>query len=551
MGLDDGVHLICVGAGMKKRLSERQNRSSLVQRGVSLLEVLGSVAIGSVVMVGVVDQTNRYIDNTKDAYTAEHARAYAEAARGYIKENKATLLGQTAAVSISADDLNKYVATGFSGANPYGQKPVLVVKRNPAAGVSQLQAFLVYQNGNEIPEGRRNFVAAMTGLGGGYVDATNQLQGGGWAADGQKYFGKDAGVTANVGKVVVALDLFEPSDVLDDRYLCRNAVLSPGKDCNKLESNLIGNGKSITDLGSLTTKDLNASGTTTLYTTNVSGPLTVSSTVKVEGAVTINGSVTADIVRSSRSVKEDSECSSGEKGAIARKFEAVGSTTDTSSTDPTKGTGSILICREKRGGGYAWLPLIYSQEERSAILGCFAGNRYCAATVKEMDDLHKRPELGFDELPKKPPSGEYDATVSGKYDGTLNNQAYSEPKGGNYEVTQTLGIQKVPEGPIIKYPTFCALGFHAQTAPQALGTWTLGTSNTPTVVSYTGSSTTGIYPTMNGGPEHTFCRVWPDTKNVVGTRGYGTSNLKPTWKIRVGSSNNIPVACHAVCFYMD
>ena len=44
------------------------------QRGSAMLEVLGSLGIGAVVLGGIADQSNRYMDSTKASSAGEYHR---------------------------------------------------------------------------------------------------------------------------------------------------------------------------------------------------------------------------------------------------------------------------------------------------------------------------------------------------------------------------------------------------------------------------------------------------------------------------------------------
>jgi hypothetical protein len=52
----------------------------------------------------------------------------------------------------------------------------------------------------------------------------------------------------------------------------------------------------------------------------------------------------------------------------------------------------------------------------------------------------------------------------------------------------------------------------------------------------------------DGGPNHTFCRVYPGYDLVGKVKVFQKgANGKAVWYIKSGSADKIPVACHAVC----
>lgn len=457
------------------------------QLGVSLLEVLGSIAVGAVVMVGVVDQTNRYIDNTKDAYTAEHARMYAAAARAYVKENiddKTKI--KSAANLVNQTDLVRYLPAGFGGAdkNPYGQTPQVVLKR---LADKEVEGYLVYTGGTPIPDGRRQFVSVMTGIGGGFVGADSVPQGAGWSDS--KYQASFGAVRPlETGRPVVSLSLLSPVDPKDCRYL---SIDPPNGICGaQLNRDLdMGNfgikATSLTNVENITGgngKTINIVGATSFSNT-----VTVTSSVTIGGAVSATGTISGNAFSPGMKVALGASCVGYSLGTIAQL-----------STTVTTDKGSLLSCQLEKSTdekSQSWRPFLSASEEKLAIIGCWAGNDYCKKTPEEIcKSRDKDPGDGVTKCDFK----------------------YEKTKAGSSTATDGRdGIQYWWQNEIGER-TFCALGFHAQTQS------TLAAKEDGT--------------TVTGAPNHTFCRVFPERKDG-----------RDTWYIKVGSAYKTPVSCHAVC----
>ena len=104
------------------------------EAGSSLLEVMGAVAIGAGVLVGVADQTDRYLDNTRAVKAAEYHRAFSEAALKYVR----TLPDDPSAPSVKVVELEviqKSIpeAKSLLAENPYRETTCLLVRPNPDA----------------------------------------------------------------------------------------------------------------------------------------------------------------------------------------------------------------------------------------------------------------------------------------------------------------------------------------------------------------------------------------------------------------------------------
>jgi len=496
----------------------------LRQWGASLLELLGAISISSVILGGVAHQANTYIDNTKDAYTAQHAKAYAQAAHAYIRENKNDIT--TSVQRFEGSQLSQYLPAGFSevNKNPFGQTPVLVARK--ISGTENIEGFLVYQvdgsnaekRAARIPEERRPFVAALAGLGGGYVNDRNQPKGAGWdASDTYRAFRTAA--AAEPGMMVVSLNLFEPADVLDTRYVCR---LAGNTGCNQMELELqFADGKGISNAAYLSSTNQFVLSATSIKMTGDAtfvDPAKFRSTVEITSSVKVGGGLTADTLRSTRTVVAGESCLSTEMGAIARK----------AGVNPDgPGTGVLMSCRKGLGENrWMWLPVFSAQEEKSSVIGCWDGNDFCKKHPKQLCWERTKDENGERNQGLVPPGADPGLECGFNWKKTTRSRRYWPD--GSVRLDKAGNEQWVWETEIGER-MFCALGFHGQTAPMSLESDVSGTK----VYSY---------PAVGGGDDHTFCRVYPKAVKVNGVDTGATS-----WFMKVGSAYNTPIACHAVC----
>jgi len=143
-----------------------------MQRGFTLVEVLGALAIGVVMMVGLVALIVRSMDDTKGQQASLHQAQVTAAAAKYIRQNYDTLrtaATATNAVAVTVAQLKaaRLLSDSFVATNSYGQTAcVLVLQPDPG----KLEALVVTEGGAQaIPVKDIGAVAAHAGAGAGYV----------------------------------------------------------------------------------------------------------------------------------------------------------------------------------------------------------------------------------------------------------------------------------------------------------------------------------------------------------------------------------------------
>jgi prepilin-type N-terminal cleavage/methylation domain-containing protein len=157
------------------------------QRGMTLLEVIISLAIISSALIGLAVIADRYSSDTKLTIAASQERAFGEAVKAYIKDNYAAVQAVATATTPAMIDVPTLIAagnltTGFLAANAYGQSMCALVLEPTA---NRLQAMVVAEGGQTIDDLSLGSLVAMIGGSGGAVYASDPtiIRGaiGGWS----------------------------------------------------------------------------------------------------------------------------------------------------------------------------------------------------------------------------------------------------------------------------------------------------------------------------------------------------------------------------------
>ncbi len=205
-------------------------RSRGFSRGFSLLELLAALAVGTLMVVGLMALVDDSLDDTKGQQAALYQSRVAEAARKYIDANYGTLVatataGTPAVVDVAALKAAKLLPAGFNATNGFGQTPCVLVLQ-PDAG--KLDALIVSEGGTPIKTKMLAYVAANAGEGGGYVgEATPTVaQGafGSWSTPLAAYVSRNcSGTPAAAGSLATGLFFDSPGNISSD-FVYRAAV---------------------------------------------------------------------------------------------------------------------------------------------------------------------------------------------------------------------------------------------------------------------------------------------------------------------------------------
>jgi Tfp pilus assembly protein PilV len=152
------------------------------QHGITLIETIGALAIGSMMLIGVAALIDTAMEDAKGQQAALYQAQVTSAARKYINANYADLVTKTpttaAVVAIDIGELRtqNFLPSNFSLTNAYGQATCVLV-RQPTAGTAatpkRLDALVVSSGGQKIEDKIIAAVATNAGQGSGYIKAAD------------------------------------------------------------------------------------------------------------------------------------------------------------------------------------------------------------------------------------------------------------------------------------------------------------------------------------------------------------------------------------------
>ncbi|HEY8608102.1 MAG TPA: shufflon system plasmid conjugative transfer pilus tip adhesin PilV [Noviherbaspirillum sp.] len=204
------------------------------QDGLTLLEMLAAIAVGTLLIIGLVEMIDTSLEDARGQQAAQQQSQLAAAARRYIAANYADLVTDSASavvpVTVAQLKTANFLSSGFALTNSYGQDACVLV-RQPAAG--KLDALVVTRGGRPIPEKNLRAVALSAGQGGGYISAleSGTARGASWALDTTPYRAVSCGGGAHVltgaaadgGRLASSLFYDGPGQLASD-FLYRDVV---------------------------------------------------------------------------------------------------------------------------------------------------------------------------------------------------------------------------------------------------------------------------------------------------------------------------------------
>ncbi|MDP3310470.1 MAG: shufflon system plasmid conjugative transfer pilus tip adhesin PilV, partial [Polaromonas sp.] len=235
------------------RGAKRNSAGLARQAGITLVEVVASLAIIAAASVGLVVMSDTYAEDAKASVTAGQLRSFGKAAQSYIKDNYAAVQAVATDTAPAMVDAATLVAAGalpsdFATRNSFGQTMCVLVLE-PTAG--RLQALVVSEGGRSIDDLSLGGIASMIGGSGGAVydadPAVIRGASGGWQVPaaafddrtnniGRRCDGTVGNVRLAAGTPVMAL-WFE-NGATSTAFLSRDAV--PGRpELNEMNTPLV------------------------------------------------------------------------------------------------------------------------------------------------------------------------------------------------------------------------------------------------------------------------------------------------------------------------
>lgn len=212
------------------------------QRGIAILEILGALAIGALMLVGLASLMDTSLEDVKGQQASYYQSQLAAAGLKYIAANGGALqaalpnAGSLVAVGVPQLIAGKFLSASTGPRNVYEQTPCLLIRQpDPGGRPGQFDALLATSGGAPIPERALALVAANAGAGGGYIGAaaSGTAKGASWSTSTASFRSAAcAGASALSGGAGdaghLASNLFFDGPGQDGAdFLYRNAV--PGK----------------------------------------------------------------------------------------------------------------------------------------------------------------------------------------------------------------------------------------------------------------------------------------------------------------------------------
>lgn len=209
------------------------------QHGITLVEVIGAIAIASIMLLGISTAMDNVVEDSKGQQASLYQSQVTAAARKYMAANYAQLVtdtasGATVAVPVAALQTGSFLSGSFASANAYGQVACILVRKNASASPpAKLDAMVVTYGGQAMPEKDIPQVALNAGVEGGYISKRSpaMAQGAAWQIDTTPYRGVACGSGAAVlsgnavdgGHLASALFYDGPGQLSTD-FVYRDAV---------------------------------------------------------------------------------------------------------------------------------------------------------------------------------------------------------------------------------------------------------------------------------------------------------------------------------------
>jgi type II secretory pathway pseudopilin PulG len=142
------------------------------QRGITLIEIVAALAIGTMMLAGLSVMIDASLEDTRGQQASLYQSQVSAAASRYVSANYAALVtatsAQVVAVNLATLINDKYLPDRFAAVNTYSQG-ICVLIRQPAPG--KLDTLVVTTGGQQIEDKNIAAIAANAGAGGGYIGA--------------------------------------------------------------------------------------------------------------------------------------------------------------------------------------------------------------------------------------------------------------------------------------------------------------------------------------------------------------------------------------------
>jgi cytoskeletal protein CcmA (bactofilin family)/type II secretory pathway pseudopilin PulG len=165
------------------------------QSGMSLLEILAAIAVGTVLFIGLVEMIDISMEDARGQQAAHHQSQVVNAAQKHIAANyvdlkNGTVFGAVKAVTVADLKAGGFLPSSFADTNSYQQNTCVLIRQAPGAGGEiLLNALVVSYSGLAIPDRSIAAAAMGAGQGAGYIASTDftHARGPSWSLDTTLY----------------------------------------------------------------------------------------------------------------------------------------------------------------------------------------------------------------------------------------------------------------------------------------------------------------------------------------------------------------------------
>lgn len=222
------------------------------QRGATMIETMAVLALGALLLAGLVGWLTWRASEQRNELAAEHGTAVLDAAKTYIRANFQNLYNQAAGGPVTVPASSLYLGQGVQQFNAYAQVPELRVVRDGTG----LDGMVFYRGGQQISKGNLISIANSMGFVGGYVAADDPANAVGMM---QQWKRPVAAYGGSPGTGVVAVAVFADMAAQGGAYLHRNAT--PGKpELNRMSTGIDMDGNNISGAGTVAGNRIEAGG---------------------------------------------------------------------------------------------------------------------------------------------------------------------------------------------------------------------------------------------------------------------------------------------------
>lgn len=169
------------------------------QSGASLLEVMGALAVGTVMLVGLTTIVSSSLDDAKAQQTALYQNQLAKAVIQWVggAANRQSIIDTATTTTprkITLAELAPFLPPSYASANPFMQTPCAMAYFD--SGTGRIEVALTTEGGTAIDDAQLGYIVAHGGTGAGaiYSSDPNTARGafGGWQAPVASYTTTDA-----------------------------------------------------------------------------------------------------------------------------------------------------------------------------------------------------------------------------------------------------------------------------------------------------------------------------------------------------------------------